>query len=253
MLFKNESIWIIGASNGIGRDLAIALAKKNATLILSARNKKSLDSLKKKIGNQHITLPLDVSNYKQITAAVKKIKNLKTQLNRVIFMAGIYDPKAIKDINITNAQKTLEINFNGALYITKEILPLFEKQKLGQIILCASVAGYIGLPNGQPYCATKAALINFAESLYIETPEYIDVKVINPGFVKTRLTDKNNFKMPMIITAKEAANIIINNLNNKNFEINFPKRFTFIMKLLSILPYKTSLFLISKLNKKKSL
>lgn len=114
---------------------------------------------------------------------------------------------------------------------------IFKQQGHGQIVLCASVAGYRGLPNAQPYCATKAALINYAESLKIELePEHIDVKIICPGFVKTDLTDKNDFKMPMMISADEAASAISKGLTQKGFEIHFPKRFTLIMKTLRLIP-----------------
>ena len=116
--------------------------------------------------------------------------------------------------------------------------PQFESQGHGQIVICASVAGYRGLPTGQPYCAAKAALLNLSESLKVELePKNIDVKVICPGFVKTPLTDKNDFPMPMIIEAEDSAIAIKKGLCSRAFEIHFPKRFTYIMKLLHILPH----------------
>ena len=116
------------------------------------------------------------------------------------------------------------------------VLPLLLAQGGGQITLCASVAGYRGLPKSQPYGATKAGLINIAESLAAEVPKQIDVRVINPGFVESRLTDKNDFKMPMRISPEKAAKAIADGLNKPGFEIHFPKAFTRIMKLLSYLP-----------------
>ena len=114
-------------------------------------------------------------------------------------------------------------------------LPILRSQGYGQLVLCGSVAGYRGLPNGQPYSATKAALINLAESLRAEE-RVLDIKVINPGFVRTALTDKNTFKMPMRIEPEEAARIIAEKLQTNCFEIHFPKRFTFFAKLIALLP-----------------
>jgi len=132
------------------------------------------------------------------------------------------------------------------IWIIGAILPFFESQGHGQICLCASVAGYIGLPNSQPYASTKAALINLAESLHVEyEPKNIDIKVINPGFVQTPMTDRNQFEMPMMITAQEAATAIAKGITSQGFEVHFPKKFTLIMKLLRLLPYWLS-FKITK-------
>lgn len=237
MAFKNETIWIIGASSGIGRELAVQLSSCSATLILSARREGELESLQKELGKEHIIYPLDVSDNKQVEEVCSKIEKLKNNVDRVIFMPALYKPDSIASMDLEFMSKMVDVNLKGAMYITHGILPILEKQQSGQIVLCGSVAGYTGLPNGQPYSVTKAAIINFAESLYAEAPDYIDVKLISPGFVQTPMTDKNDFDMPMIITPKEAASAIIKGLNKKAFEIHFPKKFTLILKLLSILPY----------------
>lgn len=237
MTFSNDIIWIIGASSGIGEALAQELSNQGATLILSARNEKKLNDLKEKIGEKHQVIPLDVSDITQVEEAAQTALSSVKRLDRVIFMAGIYDPNAIADINIEYAKKIIDVNFMGALYVTKTIMPIFEKQGSGQIALCASVAGKLGLPNGQPYSASKAALINFTESLHAEAPKTIDVKLINPGFVKTPMTSKNDFKMPMVITPEKAAYAIAKGLKSKAFEIHFPKKFTYIVKTIAALPY----------------
>lgn len=237
MTFSNDIIWIIGASSGIGEALAQELSNQGATLILSARNEKKLNDLKEKIGEKHQVIPLDVSDITQVEKAAQTALSSVKRLDRVIFMAGIYDPNAIADINIEYAKKIIDVNFMGALYVTKTIMPIFEKQGSGQIALCASVAGKIGLPNGQPYSASKAALINFTESLHAEAPKNIDVKLINPGFVKTPMTSKNDFKMPMVITPEKAAYAITKGLKSNAFEIHFPKKFTYIVKTIAALPY----------------
>ena len=237
MTFNNETVWVIGASSGIGRELATQLADSGAKLILSARREDALKVLQKELGSGHKIYPMDVSDPNQVKQTCSKISKLKSSVDRVIFLPAIYKPDSIADMDLEFMSKIVDVNIKGALYLTHGILPIFEKQKSGQIALCGSVAGYTGLPNGQPYSATKAAIINFAESLYTEVPDYIDVKLISPGFVSTPMTAKNEFDMPMIITPKEAANAVIKGLNKKAFEIHFPKKFTLLIKLLSIFPY----------------
>lgn len=233
--YADKYIWIIGASSGIGYALAVELAAQGATLALSARSKDKLNTLNDELGKGHAVLPLDVTDTKAFEATVKTIQVTFPRLDSTIFMAAIYNPAALKNLDIKDTYQTVNINLNGAFNTVHAVLPILKKQGTGQLALCASVAGYRGLPNAQPYGATKAALINLAESLRIEESE-LDIKVINPGFVHTPLTDKNDFKMPMIIESKEAAKIIARELQTGRFEIHFPKRFTFFMKLLRILP-----------------
>jgi short-subunit dehydrogenase len=247
MAFKNENIWIIGASSGIGAALARELSTKGATLILSARSKDALEALQKELGSQHYIYPLDVANYVDVEAAINEITKTVEKIDRVIFMAAIYKPADIENMDVAFAKQLLEVNVLGAFHITKAVLPILKKQTEGQLALCASVAGYVGLPGGQPYSASKAALMNFAESLYAEAPDNVDIKVINPGFVRTPMTDKNTFAMPMRLEPEAAARYIADGLKSKSFEIHFPKRFTIFLKLLSILPYCIKLFLTSKM------
>ena len=226
-MFSNKKIWIIGASSGIGLALAEELEAEGANIVISARNADKLAQT----GFEYIAL--DVTNFESIKAPAEKIG----KLDSVIFMAGVYTPMKFSNMDINDANQIIDINFKGALNTVLAVLPILKAQKNGQIVICASVAGYRGLPNSQPYGATKAALINFTESLRLElADDNIDVRVINPGFVKTPLTDKNSFEMPAIITPEKAAKEIVKGLKSKAFEIHFPKRFTLSLKLLRILP-----------------
>jgi len=235
-------IWIIGASSGIGEALARELATQGATLILSARSTDKLNAINEELGGAHTILPLDAGD---VDAFVKVAATLP-KIDSVIFMAALYSPHSDKPKDIGFIHDMLNVNIGGAFNTVSAVLPIFEKQGYGQIALCGSVAGYRGLPYGQPYCATKAAIINYAESLKIELePKNIDVKLINPGFVRTPLTDKNDFPMPMMIEARAAAKAIAKGLQSSMFEIHFPKKFTWIMKLLRILPTPIY-FLISR-------
>ena len=236
--FKGEYIWILGCSSGIGAALAKKLADEGAVLALSARRTQELERLKDELtGEGHIILPLDVSDENAVQQSAQKIEEEFPRLDRAIFMAAMYNAHDSKPKELSFMHKALDVNVGGAFNMMHFVMPFFERQGKGQAAICASVAGYRGLPTGQPYCATKAALINYAESLYIDLkPKNIDVKVINPGFVETPLTDKNDFKMPMIIKAEDAANSLAKGLNSKSFEINFPKKFTSIMKIVNFLP-----------------
>lgn len=239
---KDKNIWIIGASSGIGEALAKDLAANGAKLALSARREDKLKDIIMNLGgNGHIAAPLDVSKPEEIESALSDILKTYPRIDSVIFLAAIYRPHDGEKRPLSFIRSAIDVNLMGAFNLIDVIQTQFEKQGNGQIVLCASVAGYRGLPTGQPYCATKAALINLGESLKLDWEQKnIDVKIICPGFVKTPLTDKNDFPMPMIIEAEDAAKAIRKGLCSKAFEIHFPKRFTYIMKFLRIMP--TSLY-----------
>lgn len=242
-----QYIWVIGASSGIGAELAIALSRQGANVILSARRETELALVRTQLmGANHQVLAFDISDHSQTVAAFKSIK----RLDRVIFMAAVYDPSEKGRTDIGFIQKSLQVNIGGVYNMLDVATPFFASQGHGQISLCGSVSGYFGLPNAQPYSATKAALTNLAESLYVEyQPKNIDVKLISPGFVSTPMTSKNDFEMPMVIDAKTAAQSIIKGLTADAFEIHFPKRFTLLIKLLRLLPYWLAFKLSGKLIK----
>lgn len=248
--YKDKHIWIVGASSGIGRALAVNLADHGAKLILSARSKESLDQLNSEIAGDHMVLPLDISDADELSKAVSQIEKKYDRLDSVISMAAIYKPGLVRDLDPEETEKLVQINLLGVFYLVHAVLPLFRQQGYGQIALTGSVAGYCGLPKGQPYSATKAAVINFAESLRAEEARNgIDVKIINPGFVKTPMTNDNDFDMPMIITPEDAARAILSGLQKKKFEIHFPRKFTFLVKALAALPYYLYFKLASKITK----
>ncbi|MFO1256917.1 MAG: SDR family NAD(P)-dependent oxidoreductase [Gammaproteobacteria bacterium] len=248
--YSNKVIWIIGASSGIGKALSKELASRGARMVLSARRQQALEAIKISLpGDGHSIHALDVRDQNSISTISKAIHNQYGRLDSVIFLAAAYKPTKLDVMDLADVHQMIETNLLSAFYIIKSTIPYLLNQKSGQIALCGSVAGYIGLPGGQPYSATKAAIINLAESLRSELPKMIDVKIINPGFVKTDLTAKNNFSMPLIIEPEEAAKCIADGLLKKGFEIHFPKKFTLILKMIRLLPYAISMKLISKLNK----
>jgi len=242
-----KNILIVGASHGIGKALAFEYHQLGHFVNLFARDFEALKSIRLELKTNIEIFEFDVVDEKKS----QEILNSFSQIDLFIYCAGAYKPMPVTDIDLKEAKKINEVNFVGALNCLDVIIKKMLLQKFGHIALVASVAGYVGLPKSFAYGASKAALINLAETLYAELSAFnIKVSLINPGFVKTRLTDKNDFKMPAIISAQEAAQYIINGLNKEKFEIHFPKKFTIWLKLLKILPYKILFFFTKKIARK---
>jgi len=235
MDYTGKTIWIIGASSGIGRALAYELDRRGAALLLSARRQNELDHLLSELKGPHRAFAVDVADLSGMMNAVEHAKTHLSQIDSIVQMAALYDPSPLSKMDIATTRKIVDVNLMGMFNMVHAVLPLLTKQGFGQLALCGSVAGYRGLPNGQPYSATKAAVINLAETLRLEHPE-LDVRLISPGFVRTPLTDKNDFDMPMMIEPDVAAKALADGLLASGFEIHFPKKFTFLLKLLRVLP-----------------
>lgn len=239
-----ETIWLIGASEGIGAALAREYARRGATLILSARSEQRLQALARSLGPSHIVLPVDVGDRASVDAAAARIA-ARGPVDRVINMAAIYDPGRTIEIDPQTAGKIVTVNLTGSFHVAQAAVRVLRDH--GQLALCGSVAGYVGLPQGQIYSATKAGVINLAESLRVELDGRIDVRLINPGFVATRLTRKNDFDMPALLQPSDAAEKIANGLDRGGFEIHFPRRLTLALKLLRALPYRAAFVLSRRL------
>ena len=250
-MFKNQKkIWITGASSGIGRAVAEKFASEGWKVAVSARRKELLDELAK---NQNIfSFPLDVTNSKQIEEVFRNVLNEFNDLDICLFSSGTYEPKDEQSIDPNKIKNVINVNFLGVIDCVKVVEDYFKNKKSGHISIVSSIAGYRGLPNSSGYGPSKAALTNFSESIYFDFKKFgVRVSIISPGFIKTPLTDKNEFPMPFLKTPQYAAEKIFNGLIKSNaFEIHFPKGLTLILKLLRILPYKLYLFLVDKLVKR---
>jgi NAD(P)-dependent dehydrogenase (short-subunit alcohol dehydrogenase family) len=247
---NQKKIWITGASSGIGKALAERFALEGWKVAVSARRKEILDEM---ANNENIfSYPLDVTNQDQINDVFKKIINDFGNLDLCVFSSGTYDPKLEQEINIQQNKFVMETNFFGVLYCIKSIEKYFKDKKDGHISIVSSVAAYRGLPNSSGYGPSKAALTNLAESLYFDFKKYnVRISLVSPGFIKTPLTDKNEFPMPFIKSADFAANKMFNGLTKSNsFEIHFPKTLTILLKIFRVLPYKIYLYLIDKVIKR---
>lgn len=233
-MHKRETIWIIGASEGIGAALARQWAAQGARLILSARSSERLEDLISELGSDHIAWPMDVGIRESVEAVAAKIAKVGP-IDRVIHLAAIYDPGKVADLDPDMAAQIININLTGSFHIAQLVPALLREG--GQLAFCGSVAGYVGLPQGQIYSATKAGVINLAETMRAERAGTIDVRLISPGFVDTRLTQRNDFTMPAIMTPQSSADAIIKGLLSRKFEVHFPRRMTYGLKLLQALPY----------------
>ena len=236
--WSGKRVWLVGASTGIGQATAIALQQRGATVAVSARNAQALAEL----AAAHpgiLALPLDVTHVQAVHAAAQRLFGCGP-LDLVMYCAGYYKDQRAIAFDLAEMLRHQEVNYVGALNVLDATLNPLLAQGPGRshISLVSSVAGFRGLPQSLAYGPTKAALINLAETLYIDLHDRgMGVSVINPGFVETPLTAQNRFAMPALITPAQAAIEILAGWGRGEFEIHFPKRFTRWMHLLRLLPY----------------
>ena len=245
-----KNIWITGASTGIGKALALKFANEGWQVAASARRENLLNEISEL--NENISsFPLDVTNKDDCKETFELIKNKYQNIDICFFSTGTWDPKKEKEIDVDQMKKVMEVNFFGTLNCIKAVEKYFREKNSGHISIVSSIAGYRGLPNSTGYGASKAALNNLAESLYFDFARYnVRVSLVSPGFIKTPMTDKNEFKMPFLKTAEFAADKIYKGLiNSSSFEIDFPKELTLILKFLKILPDWLYFKIIRKLTK----
>ena len=245
-----KSIWITGASSGIGKAVALKFANEGWQVAASARREDLLNKIAE--SNENISsFSLDVTNSEKCKDVFEQIKNKLKSIDICFFSTGTWDPKKEKEIDIDQMKKVMNVNFFGTLNCIKAVEKYFREKNSGHISIVSSIAGYRGLPNSTGYGASKAALNNLAESLYFDFGRNnVRVSLVSPGFIKTQMTDKNQFKMPFLKTAEYAADKINKGLiNGSSFEIDFPKELTLILKFLKILPDSLYFKIIKKLTK----
>ena len=249
-----KNVWITGASSGIGKALAIKFATEGWRIAASARRENLLQDLNNNNLNIH-PFPLDVKDESGAKKAFQNIIEKFQTIDICVFCAGTHDPDAEKKLSTEKIREIVETNFFGTLNCIMAINSYFRERKSGHIAIVSSVAAYRGLPAASGYCASKAALTSLAESLYFDFKRYnVRVSVISPGFIKTPMTDKNKFPMPMIKSPEYAAEKIFIGLTKKNiFEIHFPITFTIMMKLLKIMPNWLYFFILGRGDKRINL
>ena len=264
--WSNRTVWLIGASDGIGLALGQMLRAKGARLVVSARRAQALE--------EHfpdpsvLKLPLDVNDSGAVGRALDQLQAQSHLPDVVVWMVGQYEPAGLLDLSPHTAKAVLQTNLLSAYDALAAVLPVWRHQMAdsGQApqdsgqrwprphwVFVSSVAGYRGLPRAADYGASKAGLSHLAQVAHIELkPVGIDVSLVCPGFVSTRLTAKNSFRMPAVITPEQAANSILKGLAKGQFEIHFPKRLSLLLKLLGLLPIGLYLRLIQAINPNQS-
>lgn len=235
--WAGRRVWLLGASTGIGRAVAQALHAQGAQVIVSARGEAALQTFVASHPGA-LARPVDATDPQAVAHIAQELVQ-GGGIDCAVYCAGHYRALRAKDFDLQEMLRHEQVNYTGALYLLAAVLPPMLARGSGHISLVSSVAGYRGLPNGLAYGPTKAALINLAETLYIDLRDHgIGVSLINPGFVETPLTAQNKFEMPALISPQQAADAILRGWREGCFEIHFPKRFTRSVKLLGLLPFR---------------
>lgn len=240
-LTGKQRIWLIGATSGIGLALARHLLEEGHRVALSARGREALEDVAR--GHEDaLAVPLDLSDRRSVQAAGQEIDDAFGGLDLAIHNTGTCEYLDVRNFDVDLIERVLATNFNGALYTLDVALPLLRRARDSDgskplFAAVSSASAYVPLPRAEAYGASKAALSHFLESLRLDlTAENIDVSIIHPGFVETPLAQRNDFPMPMQVSSEFAAEAIIKGLEKRSLDIHFPKRFTFIVKLMGILP-----------------
>ena len=243
---NQRKIWITGASSGIGKAVAEKFARENWKVAISARREKILNEMSK--NPNMFAYPMDVTDPNATQETFNKIINDFGNIDLCIFSSGTYERKSEKGLNVDNIKKVMEVNFLGVVGCVKAVQEYFESKKSGHISIVSSPVGYRGLPKSSGYTASKASLNNFTQGIYFDFKKFnVRVSLISPGFIKTALTDKNEFKMPYLRSTEYAAEKIYIGLIKKNkFEIIFPPQIGIIYKIFQILPNGIYNYLINK-------
>lgn len=244
--WRGVRVWVVGASTGIGAATAQHLLSLGARVALSARNETALQQLAAGSGNAMI-LPLDVTNRSQLLEARDQLMAAWQGVDLVLMVAGVYREMRADAIDIDAVEQMLDVNLRAVFHVLDAVLPTMLAQGRGGVGIVSSVAGFGGLPRALGYGPTKAALINLAETLYLDLhAKGLGVYLINPGFVDTPATKQNDFEMPALISPQEAAVQIVQGMERGEFHIHFPRRFTNWLRFAQLLPYRAYFWLIHK-------
>lgn len=231
--WSGKRYWIVGASAGLGAALSHELSRAGADLILSARSEDDLQELADALPGSATIKPVDVTD----AAALEQIASEIGEIDGVVQLAAVYWPFGAKDWDAEQANLMADVNFGGAMRLMGVVVPRFVKRNRGHIVLTGSLTGYRGLPDSAAYTAAKSGIMGLAESLYADLRKTgVKVQLINPGFIKTRLTDKNDFKMPFILEPEEAAEIVRKHMETNKFQRAFPRGFSYVFRLGQFLP-----------------
>jgi len=232
-IWTGKRYWLVGASEGLGRALADVMNRAGIELILSARNEDRLKALAAELPGRTSCVPVDVSNL----ASVKAAAEAAGDIDGVIYLAGVYWPFPAQEWDAEKAEIMCDVNFTGAARVLGAVMPGMVARKRGHVVIVGSLSGFRGLPGSIGYGSAKAGLMHLAESMYADLRRTdIRVQLANPGFIRTRLTDKNDFRMPFLMEPEDAARHVFELMNSDQFKRNFPMVFSWLFRLSQFLP-----------------
>lgn len=231
--FKAKRYWLIGASDGLGAALAHKLSRLGAEVIVTARSADKLEALVKALPGRARAQVMDVSDNDSVRAATEAVG----EVDGVVYLAGVYWPFGAQDWNAEQGNQMADINFTGLMRVMGQVVPQMIARDAGHIVITSSLSGFRGLPRSIGYAASKAGTMSLAESMYADLRKTgVDVQVVNPGFIKTQLTDKNEFSMPFIMEPEEAATVMVEHMGGDSFKKSFPFAFSLMFRLSQFLP-----------------
>ncbi|NNK78196.1 MAG: SDR family NAD(P)-dependent oxidoreductase [Litoreibacter sp.] len=230
---SGKRYWLVGASEGLGRAVAQKLSAAGAEVIVSARSEERLKALCDELPGPSSYVTLDVSDSADVTRAAAEVG----EIDGMVYLAGLYWPMKSQDWDADQAEQMVDVNFNGALRVVGAVLPQMMERDAGHIVLTGSLSGFRGLPGAIGYGASKAGVMYLGESMYADLKHTgVNVQVINPGFIRTRLTDKNDFAMPFIMDPEPAADIFVTHMRSGKFKKSFPTLFSLFFRGSQFLP-----------------
>lgn len=231
--FKGKRYWLVGASEGLGRALAHRLSDAGADLILSARNADRLSELAKTLPHPAQVVTVDVADPASVTQAAAEVG----EVDGLVWLAGVYWPMRTTDWRPTEAEAMVDVNLTGAVRVLGHVVPSMVERNAGHIVLTGSLSAFRGLPGAIGYAASKAGLMSLGETMQLDLRGTgVEVQIANPGFIRTRLTDKNNFKMPALMEPKDAADEMMKLMLSHRSSRNFPFLFSLVFRLSRLLP-----------------
>ena len=231
--FRGKRYWLVGASEGLGRALAEQLSAAGAEVILSARSADRLAEVAASLPGPSLVLPVDVAD----TASIRGAAAAAGQIDGVVFLAGLYWPMAAQDWNADQVETMCDVNFTGCARVVGAALPAMVARGTGHVVITGSLSGFRGLPGAIGYGASKAGVMALAECMQADLRgSGIVVQVANPGFIRTRLTDKNTFTMPFLMEPAEAADHMFRHMQTDRFKVSFPTVFSWLFRMSQFLP-----------------
>ena len=231
--WQGKRYWLVGASDGLGAALAHKLSRAGAEVIVSARSEDKLNALVAALPGKASAQVIDVADDSSIKAAVKAVG----QVDGIVYLAGVYWPFGAKEWDADKATAMADINFTGLIRVIGQVLPDMVARDQGHVVITSSLTGFRGLPGSIGYTASKAATMSLAECMYADLRKTgVQVQVVNPGFIKTQLTDKNDFKMPFLMEPDQAAQEVFEHMSGDTFKKSFPWAFSLVFRGSQFLP-----------------